>query len=279
MSSNYTNKAPYSETIYARVENTNNCYGISELELTVQKLPEVESESLTYYCLNNYPQTITLEPNISCTSTSGYSYIWSTGETSYSINVNESGIYTINVSNENGCLKEKRITVEAANIATIESIKVVDASQNNTITVIVSGEGQYDYALIDSDGFPYTNYQQSNTFENVRPGIYTVNIRDVKNNCGITQDLISVIGFPKYFTPNNDGINDTWQVYGVSDIFQPNSIIYIYDRYGKLVKQISPTSKGWDGNFNGEPLPNNDYWFAVKLQDGRIFKNHFSLKR
>ncbi|MDU8886098.1 T9SS type B sorting domain-containing protein [Yeosuana sp. MJ-SS3] len=275
----YVNKTPYSDTIFSRAENANNCYGISELKLTVEKLPEVESELITYYCLNNYPQTITLKPDILNIDANNYTYNWSTDETSYAIQINEPGIYTVNVGNANGCFKEKRIIVEAANIASVESINVIDASQNNIITVLASGEGQYDYALFNSDGTIYTNYQPSNIFENVKPGIYTVNIRDVENNCGIIQDLVSVIGFPKYFTPNNDGINDTWQVYGVSDIFQPNTIIYIYNRYGKLVKQLSPTSKGWDGKFNGELLPNNDYWFAVELQDGRIFKNHFSLKR
>ena len=73
--------------------------------------------------------------------------------------------------------------------------------------------------------------------------------------------------------------DDTWQVAGVSGAFQPNSKILIYDRYGKLLKQLNPSSKGWDGTLNGKVLPNDDYWFAVKLQDGRIFKNHFSLKR
>ncbi|VAV84841.1 hypothetical protein MNBD_BACTEROID02-98, partial [hydrothermal vent metagenome] len=76
-----------------------------------------------------------------------------------------------------------------------------------------------------------------------------------------------------------DGYNDTWQVYGVNVASQFESIIYIFDRYGKLLKQLSPQSLGWDGTFNGQDLPSNDYWFQVKLQDGRIFKSHFSLKR
>jgi len=274
----YNNKIEYSDKIFARVENENNCYGISELKLTVQKLPNIESEFLTYYCLNNFPKPITLDAGIIGDSPSNYSYDWSTSETGYEINTNQTGSYSVIVTNSNGCTKEKIITVETSNIATIESVKVVDASQNNVITVLVSGEGIYDYALLNENGI-YINYQTSNSFENIAPGIYTVSIRDLKNDCGLTQDLISVIGFPKYFTPNQDGIHDTWQVYGLSSQFQPNSIIYIYDRYGKLLKQLNPLDKGWNGTFNGEILPNDDYWFSVKLQDGRIFKNHFSLKR
>ena len=66
---------------------------------------------------------------------------------------------------------------------------------------------------------------------------------------------------------------------GVSNVFQPNTMIRIHDRYGKLVKQIDPLGKGWDDTFNGEPLPTSDYWFSATLQDGREFKSHFTLKR
>ena len=108
--------------------------------------------------------------------------------------------------------------------------------------------------------------------------MHSVFVRD-KNNCGITEEIVSVIGFPKFFTPNGDGNNDFWQVQGVSSQFQPNSIIYIFDRYGKLLKQISPTDSGWDGTYNGNLMPTNDYWFSVTLEDGRQFSSHFTLKR
>jgi gliding motility-associated-like protein len=162
-----------------------------------------------------------------------------------------------------------------SNIATIESIEVIDASQNNTVNVVVSGEGEYSFALDDPNG----PYQESNFFENVAPGIHTVYVRDDKNNCGIVSRLVSVIGFPKFFTPNNDNFNDSWQVNGISSQFQPNTKIYIYNRYGKLIKQLDPLGPGWNGTFNGQNLPTSDYWFEVTLQDGRIFRSHFTLKR
>jgi gliding motility-associated-like protein len=182
------------------------------------------------------------------------------------------------VTNANNCSKERTVVVEPSNIATFESIDIVDATQNNIITVLVSGEGTYEYRLLDENNAIYRPYQESNVFENISPGFYTVYVKDIKNDCGSINKLISVIGFPKYFTPNNDGVNDRWQVFGVSDVFQPNSNILIYDRYGKLLKQLSPLEAGWDGTFNGKKLPTDDYWFSVKLQDGRIFKNHFTLK-
>ena len=274
----YTNTTPYSQTIYYRVENAGDCYGINEFQLSINKLPNLETVFSTFYCLNDFPLPITLDSGIIDNPPSDFTYDWSTGENTYEIQVNEIGSYTVTATNINGCSKERTITIEASNIATIESVEVIDVSKNNVITVLVSGEGEYDYALQDEYGL-YISYQSSNSFENIDPGIYTINVRDLKNDCGITQGLVSVIGFPKYFTPNNDGIHDTWQVAGVSGVFQPNTKVLIYNRYGKLLKQLNPTGKGWDGTLNGKALPNDDYWFAVKLQDGRIFKNHFTLKR
>ncbi len=270
----FTNTTAYSQTIFARVENENACYGISEVELNVFALPNIDIEDETVYCLNLYPQTITLDAGLINNPASDFTYLWSTGETTQEILVNEAGTYTVTVTNANNCTKERVITVLPSNIATIENIEVIDATANNSITILVSGEGNYEFALDDING----PYQDSNFFDNVSPGLHTVYIRD-KNNCGIVDDIVSVIGFPKFFTPNGDSHNDTWHVYGINDASQFESIVYIFDRYGKLLKQLSPRGPGWDGTFNGAKLPSSDYWFHVKLQDGRIFKSHFTLKR
>jgi len=80
---------------------------------------------------------------------------------------------------------------------------------------------------------------------------------------------------PKFFTPNGDGYNDYWNIKGVNNIFSSKSIIYIFDRYGKLMKQILPSSQGWDGTINGEPMPADDYWFTKKSE--KKFSDFFVL--
>jgi len=270
----FTNSTPFNQTIYARVENANACYGISEIELTVFKLPNIETEFETRYCLNFFPESIVLDAGIINDSPSNYSYDWSTGENTATIEINTPGNYTVSVTNSNGCSKNRSITVLPSNIATITAIEVVDASPNNSISILVSGEGDYEYSLDNING----PYQDSNTFTNVQPGLYTVYIRD-KNNCGITEDLVSVIGFPKFFTPNGDDTNDFWQVKGINGQFQPNSSILIFDRYGKLLTELDPLGIGWNGTYNNEKMPTSDYWFKVQLQDGRTFTSHFTLKR
>ncbi|MDA0758249.1 MAG: T9SS type B sorting domain-containing protein [Bacteroidetes bacterium] len=45
------------------------------------------------------------------------------------------------------------------------------------------------------------------------------------------------------------------------------------------MKELDTLSNGWNGTYNGNPMPSTDYWFRVQLQDGREFKSHFSLVR
>ncbi len=274
LTNNYENTIPYNDTIYAEVISNNDCFAIVEIPLVVYDIPELLPDESIDYCLNNYPATITLNNGaINSPPFSNYTYVWSTGETSPTIDVNSVGTYTVTVTNQNNCSNSRTITVLPSNIATIDDIIIEEASNNNTITILVSGEGDYEYAL----GYIGT-YQDSNVFTNVSPGFHTVFIRD-KNGCGIVEEVVSVLGFPKFFTPNNDGFNDTWQLYGVNSQFNQGTSVTIFDRYGKLISSFDNNSIGWDGTLNGALLPSNDYWFVAKLPNGKEYRGHFALVR
>ncbi len=274
LSANYTNTIPYNQTIYARVENANACFGISEIQLTVFELPNIETAFETLYCLNDFPELITLDGGVINDTPNNFFYQWSTGATTMQIQVNQPGTYSVRVTNTDGCFKDRTITVLPSNVATITDVQVIDASQNNSIAVFVSGEGDYEYALDNSNG----PYQDDNNFDNLQPGLYTVYVRD-KNNCGITEELVSVLGFPKFFTPNGDADNNFWQIKGIISELQTSTPVLIFDRYGKLLVELNPLSQGWDGTYNGALMPASDYWFTVTLADGRTFTSHFALVR
>ncbi|SEA46013.1 gliding motility-associated C-terminal domain-containing protein [Flavobacterium gillisiae] len=214
------------------------------------------------------------------TSPSNYTYQWTkdninlTTETKDFLNVNAIGLYTVNVTSPFGCSRIRTIKVTASDIAYLQSITVVDLANTNTVTVNVTGQGNYEYSLDEPNG----PFQVSNFFDNVPAGIHEVYIND-SNGCGTISKTIAVLGIPKFFTPNGDGYNDYWNLKGANKDFNSTSLIYIFDRYGKLLKKINPSDLGWDGTFNGRLLPSDDYWFTVKLEDGREAKGHFSLKR
>lgn len=152
----------------------------------------------------------------------------------------------------------------------------LDPDRNN-IEIFVLGDGDYEYAINDGQ------FQDDPVFNDVPPGINTLVIND-KNGCGITEPLeFLVLGYPKFFTPNNDGTNDTWNIKGIETLTDP--VVFVFDRYGKLLAQLN-VGVDWDGMYNGRPLPSTDYWFRLEYGEqengvvvARNTKTHFSLKR
>ena len=160
-----------------------------------------------------------------------------------------------------------------SNIGTISQIITSDWTQNeNTITVLLAdtSSGNYEYSLNGID------YQDNNTFYGLENGEYTVYVRD-KNGCGVNSEAVYLLMYPKYFTPNGDGHNDYWTIKFSKN--EPNLMVTIFDRYGKSITQFNTNNFGWEGTYNGKPVPSTDYWFVVKRQNGKEHKGHFSLKR
>ena len=265
------------------------CSASTTLHFVVNPVPNIDlnldGSDDNLVCQNDPTFYIQLNAGIQDgTPTSNYTYIWSKdglvipGETAYKLDVNTEGLFTAEVANSLGCSRIRTIKVTASDVAKIDSIDIQDMADTNTVTVNVSTSslGDYEFSLDDRFG----PFQDSNFFDNVPAGIHEVFVND-KNGCGpITQATIAVVGAPKFFTPNGDGYNDYWSIKGVNATYNSKSIIYIFNRYGKLLKQWVPSlNQGWDGTFNGVPLPADDYWFTLKLEDGREAKGHFSLKR
>lgn len=167
------------------------------------------------------------------------------------------------------------VTVSPSEPAIVTYTVSEDFAAHQTITVVATGVGgDYEYQL-DAG-----TYQDSPIFENVNSGIHTVTVRD-KNGCGYATSDALVLNYPKFFTPNGDGYNDTWNINDLSG--QHNANITIFDRYGKILRQIKPSSEGWDGTWNGQVLSSDDYWFSLTYVDenqvNREFKSHFAMKR
>ena len=118
------------------------------------------------------------------------------------------------------------------------------------------------------------SFQNQDTFKNVLPGFYEIT---VDNGCSIYKEEIIVGGTPSFFTPNNDGFNDTWTLTNAD--FFPNYKISIFDRYGKFIKSFKDGQAGWDGKYENKNMPADDYWYYLELADGRNVKGFFTLKR
>ncbi|MCK8521835.1 T9SS type B sorting domain-containing protein [Aquimarina sp. D1M17] len=219
------------------------------------------------------------------------------------LDVNTPGVYElIGFSDTGGSVEVGRDDLSVVDVSVIEiavtgNVAEESFSGSYTITAEITttpidiqalGFTDFEYRL-DRDignGFQeYREYQSSPVFTDVPPGDYRVLAR--YRNCPVSEresEIIMILGYPKYFTPNGDGFHDTWSLINIEN--QPTALIYIFDRYGKLLKQLRPGGAGWDGTYNGRNMPSSDYWFRVEFNEPtdpnmrrRVVAGSFSLIR
>lgn len=269
----FRNTQPWVQTIHARVENELNaqCYSETSFDLIVNELPIVNIENSYFLCDLEPFYNLIIDDSLD-------SYLWqyqdgSTISNTNTIKLEKAGSYSLLVSkNINGvfCINNFNFELVRSQLPKIIDVKIKELSDENYIEVFVSGDGDFEYSI---DG---VNYKSGSTFNNIQGGIYNVSVRD-RSGCGEDFQEVILLDYPKYFTPNGDNINDLWQIKGLQKF--PNAQIFIYDRYGKLLKQISANSSGWDGSFKGSLMDASDYWFQANLDNERQIIGHFALKR
>jgi len=269
-SSAYTNVLNQ-ETIYARVQpnNLDDCYATTSFEITINSLPQPNIEERYVICPDS--------PALVIDGGDFESWSWqnTAGEelsTTRNFNVSELGEYHLTVSQtSNGvrCENSRSFEVLSSGAPETMTVEVNGFSDQINITINATGTGPFEYSV---DG---ENYQTSNEFV-VFPGEHMVFVRDLLE-CRVLSEEVVAIGYQRFFTPNGDGNNEFWNIIG-GELY-PESQLFIYDRYGKLLKQINPNSKGWDGTFNGTSLPESDYWFKYTYSENQIITGHFALKR
>ncbi|WP_084399458.1 T9SS type B sorting domain-containing protein [Pseudotamlana agarivorans] len=268
------------ETIFARVENTNTgCFSTTEFNIILHPLPIIPIEDVVTLCRESSP--LYIDAN---TGEAGDIYLWTTSvnasvnnstASSISIDASQLGTYSVEVTTPNMCSYTKTFTVIESEQAEINFTSSIDFSDPNQISVDINMGRIGDYVYILDGGSPQT----SSVFENVSFGNHTVTVRDLNGCMDISKDVF-VFDIPKFFTPNNDGFYDTWHIVGADQL--PGSYVYIYNRLGKLLKTLKHSSPGWNGTFNGENMPTDDYWYVAKIiQNGNEMeiKGHFTLKR
>ena len=197
----------------------------------------------------------------------------------YTVTSPNSGRYFVDIETNTAQTYTDDILIRFYGVPGPVRVDILDSlGDSNNVEIVLLSEGSYEYAL---NGGPF---QDSPIFLDVPPGENTVVVND--KNCPFATDPIPflVVGYPKFFTPNGDGANDTWNIAGIETLTEP--AVFIFDRYGKLLKQLDETSTGWDGTFNGRPMPSSDYWFRLEYiarEDGRpvakVLRSHFALKR
>lgn len=294
LTSPYSNAQPDTQIIFVRVVNrATSCSNFGRnFRIEVNTPPQFEVTTPQFICLNGDPLELTVE-----NPEDTYDYFWidASGNTVFgeTLIVSTGGTYTVTATNTNGsnCSTSKDIVVGQSSSAVItdEHVIIDDGDDDNSILINnnpgVLGIGDYEFALLDSDGDFVYEYQDEAFFGNLRGGIYTILVRD-KNGCGEAELEVAVLEIPKFFTPNSDGVNDLWNLKGITDEFIdyfPSSKISIFNRFGKFIADFTIDHPGWNGQYNGAVVASNDYWVRLELIDRsgrtRVETRNFSLLR
>jgi gliding motility-associated-like protein len=266
-----------------RIEsNLYECAGLGPyLRLVVNPLPDFDLGEDLILCIDPVTGVGSQTINATPSTPGSYSYQWTPTNplgNSGLYNVTAAGTYAVVVTNSStGCQFTDSVNVTTSSAPASLSVVLTTPAFSSGLATIeaiaTGGFGIYEYSLNAID------WQSSPIFSGLENGSYTIYARDIQGCDLLTSDAIQTITYPNYFTPNGDGYNDTWLI---RLPLEYNGLITIYDRYGKVIKQISSYGAGWDGTFNGITLPSTDYWFKVEYTENNTrkeFKSHFSLKR
>lgn len=267
---------------YIFTPDAGQCARTLVLTAAVYPLPQPILED-AFVCIDNVTGQALDLASLDCgLPNAGYDFVWTWNgnplPTTSNIHLATlPGIYKVVATNTvSGCSAQAQATVSASSMALASAVTGADFSDNPVITVhVTGGSGSYIFQL---DG---GLSQASNIFTGVSQGEHEITVIDT-NGCEPLVLQVYILDYPHFFTPNNDGFFDYWNIAGLSG--QQQSRIYIFDRYGKLLKTLKPSDdSGWDGTYNGNTLPSTDYWFTLSYQNAqgaeKEFKAHFSLKR
>jgi gliding motility-associated-like protein len=274
-------------TLYYVSQTVNGCESIrTEITVYITGLPTIQLPQDGSVCFDFVTTTLISDYTLSTGSFGNYTVEWFVDnggsftvipfatENNYQVTV--PGLYGVQITDiVSGCKSDISTATVGTSFPPVSMTVTVSDYFDETKSILVdtTPPGTYEYQV------DYGPFQVDSTFRGLASGSHTVTVRDL-NNCGeITQDFL-LIGYPKFFTPNADGYNDTWNVSELNN--QLDAKIHIFDRYGKLIKQIFPSGAGWDGTYNGNVLPATDYWFVLYYtQNGssKELRAHFSLKR
>ncbi|MBF01904.1 MAG: hypothetical protein CMP76_01270 [Flavobacterium sp.] len=287
---NFRNNIPTLQTLWVRIDSNlnNECFGLGPyLNLHVVAIPELNLGVDFALCVDPISGLGSQIVDATPMSPGNYVYQWSPmnasldslGNESSQFLITEEGTYSVIVTDIiSGCSNFDTIVATYSSEPSIFEANVINPNFSSGLATIEAfasgGFGTYEYSL------DQITWQTSPTFSNLSNGSYTVYVRDILG-CGILSiSNLYAITYPAFFTPNGDGYNDTWNIENLPQEYEAK--LYIFDRYGKLIKQISPYGEGWNGTFNNQPLPSSDYWFKLEYKENRNikeFKSHFSLKR
>jgi len=268
------------KTYYVQGSNSDGCVSeaasvnvsISELALSIiPDVPVCQGGSVVIWCKGTGVQASKYTMQFTYNETPVGSKV--TGDSiGVKVTPSTTSEYILTASN-GACVKKLSTKVKVLPLPKTDYVRTGTLSFD--VKQMSTGAEPYRYSL---DGGAL---QDSVNFHVASFGNYKVKTTDVFG-CSSEMDvflekIVMPITIPPYFTPNGDGKNDIWHITNIE--FYPDATIYIYDRFDKLLVKLKGSDAGWDGTYNGHPMPMTDYWYLLYDEALGTLSGHFILKR
>ncbi|RLZ11995.1 T9SS type B sorting domain-containing protein [Faecalibacter macacae] len=257
-----------SNKIYFKIaENGNNCPDLGIINLTLLDSPIFEIQDYRI-C----PETsIIINPNL--LNSEIYTYNWFNDKNEEisqdsTLIISSPGKYKLIVTARNGCSYTEEFNIQNFELPEIKQI----IYNQNSATIIASGNGTILYSIDN------INWQTSNIFDNLLPGIHNFYVKIENENCVVGPFDGVIPNIPNTISPNGDSINDFWVIKNLHVFNGQSAKLEIFDRFGfKLFSQESSTEFNWNGKKDGKPLPSTSYWYIIELPDGRKYTGYINV--
>lgn len=264
---------------YALAGFTQDLNGVSAGQYTVEIIDTLGCTS-SYSVIIGQPEALTIGiigSNIQCTGgatgsltttvsggTVPYSYHWSNGQTTPNIYTIPAGEYTVTVSDTNGCIVSTSASIIEPNPITIQlksyETSCIDQIDGKITSILTGGSGGYNYL--------WSNGKTSEDISNLPAGSYSLTVTDIfgcesSESTTVNSNNIACLTVPNTFSPNGDGINDTWVINNIQ--LYPDCYMQIFNKWGTIVFESQPYSVSWDGTYQGNPLPAETYYYILSF--------------
>ncbi len=204
------------------------------------------------------------------------SYIWR--DDLQNIISNESSVWIGEVGQYSLEVTQGECTAYAQYIIDQEAIPEIslENTESSISIITLGGNPPYQYQLEDSEGNILIPFQQEPEFTNLEYGHYVIKVQSLAYQCNYLEDIYLYV-IANVITPNQDGINDFWDLSFLQQF--PNSYVLIFDRYGKLIKSLNEnTGFIWQGQYISRNLPTSSYWYKIYIDESQIIKGYLLIK-
>jgi len=250
-------------------------YTVSIVSNTINTDGSICSQTSGGYSLSfNPPPTLSIEKIVNTTICDGQTIgllahynggtvKWSTGETTDQISVTTPGNYRATVTSAAGCIADTSIPIAFLPNPVFSVNDTSVCTYKKQVITLSAPPGFAQYAWNGTPG--------GQTYEVSHPQTVSLTVTDV-NGCQASQQIKVVdqcpnVYIPNAFTPNGDGINDTWVIEGLDN--DATASVKVFTRYGNLIFDSKGYGTPWNGEYNGKKLPAAVYYYIVTAKNGK----------